>query len=45
MSQIQMIYPNPIIVGSNNPTQALSSLIEKTAKPIVLFLTMYVKDD
>ena len=35
----------PIIVGSNNPTQALCSLIEKPLIPIVPFLTTYVKDD
>ena len=35
----------PIIVGSNNPTQALCSVIEKTLIPIVPFLITYVKDD
>ena len=35
----------PIVVGPNNITQALSSLIEKILKPIVPCLTSYVKDD
>ena len=35
----------PVIVGPNNPTQALTSLIENIPKPIVPCLTSYVKDE
>ena len=34
-----------LVAGPNSPMQALSSLIKKMLKPIVPFLTTYVKDD
>ena len=49
-NNINVLKPNnlkgrPIVAGPDSPLQALSCLIEKKLKPIVLCLATYIKDD